>query len=201
MRTQLAAFTTALSAVRDVGTPVRHAANSLATLLLPEAQLDAVRIGGGIYGFDPLGGAGPLRLRPALALKARIAGLRDAVAGDAVGYGSTFVCRRPTRLALLPLGYADGLVRATWQGASVLVRGQPAPIAGLVSMNQTVVDVTEVPAASIGDEVVLLGAQGSRTVAAEDRVGPGGSVYEVTSLLGPGLPRVFARAPASVTAR
>lgn len=200
MRAQLAAFATALAAVRDLGTPVRHAANSLATLLLPDAQLDAVRIGGGLYGFDPLPGKGPLRLRPALALKARLVGLRDAAAGDAVGYGSTFVCRRPSRLALLPLGYADGLVRATWQGAEVLVRGQQAPIVGLVSMNQTVVDVTDVPDAALGDEVVLLGAQGTRRVAAEDRAAAG-SVYEVTSLLPASLPRVFARAPASLSAR
>jgi len=201
MRSQLGAFSAALAAVRDLGTPVQHAANSLATLLLPAAQLDAVRIGGGLYGFDPLRGHGPLRLRPALSLKARIRGLRDAVVGDAVGYGSTFVCRRPTRLALLPLGYADGLVRATWQGASVLVRGQLAPLAGLVSMNQTVVDVSDVPAAALGDEVVLLGAQGTRTIAAEDRVATGGSVYEVTSLLPANLPRVCVSASVSVSSR
>ena len=136
-----------------------------------------------------------------MALKARIRGLRDAVFGDAVGYGSTFVCRRPTRLALLPLGYADGLVRATWQGASVLVRGQLAPLAGLVSMNQTVVDVSDVPAAALGDEVVLLGAQGTRTIAAEDRVATGGSVYEVTSLLPANPPRVCVSASVSVSSR
>lgn len=199
MRAQLAAFEAALVSARDLGTPVRHAANSLATLLLPEARLDAVRIGGGIYGFDPLGGAGPVPLRPALALKARLNGLRDAVPGDAVGYGSTFVCRRPTRLALLPLGYADGLVRATWQDANVLVRGQRAPIVGLVSMNQTVIDVTDVPDAALGDEVVLLGAQGGRAVTAEERVAAGGSVYEVTSLLRASLPRVFLNAAPSST--
>ncbi|MBL8727595.1 MAG: alanine racemase, partial [Planctomycetes bacterium] len=74
-------------------------------------------------------------------------------------------------------------------------------VVGLVSMNQTVVDVTDVPAAAIGDEVVLLGAQGTRTIAAEDRVAAGGSVYEVTSLLPAGLPRVFTRVAASVPAR
>ncbi|MBX3462426.1 MAG: alanine racemase [Planctomycetes bacterium] len=197
MQAQFEAFRGALALVRDLGTPLRHAANTLATLLLPEAQLDAVRIGGGIYGFDPLHGGGPVRLRPALALKARLVGLRQAAPGDGVGYGSTFVCRRPTRLGLLPLGYADGLVRASWQGAAVLVRGQPAPIVGLVSMNQTVIDVTDVPAAAVGDEVVLLGRQGERALAAEDRLGAGGSVYEITSLLAPGLPRVCRGAAAA----
>lgn len=198
MRTQLAAFATALAAVRDLGTPIRHAANSVATLLLPAAHLDAVRIGGGLYGFDPLDGTGPVSLRPALSLKARIAGLRDAAAGDAVGYGSQFVCKRPTRLALLPLGYADGLVRSLWQDAQVLVRGQRAPIVGLVSMNQTVVDVTDVAGAAVGDPVVLIGRQGLLAAAAEDRVGPGGSVYEVTSLLAASLPRVCVGTRASV---
>jgi alanine racemase len=197
MRAQFTAFAAALAQVRDLGAPVRHAANSLGTLLLPEAHLDAVRIGGGLYGFDPLRGAGPLRLLPALALKTRLVGVRAAAAGDGVGYGATFVCRRPTRLGLLPLGYADGLVRATWQGARVLVRGQPVPIAGLVSMNQTVVDLTDVPSAGPGDEVVLIGRQGEQVIAAEDRVAAGGSVYEVTSLLAPSLPRVWrAAAPA-----
>lgn len=196
MQQQFAAFRTALAAVRDLGSPLRHAANSLATLLLPESRLDAVRIGGGLYGFDPLRGRSDLRLRPALSLKASVAGLRDAAAGDAVGYGATFVCRRPTRLALLPIGYADGLARANWQGGDVLVRGRRAPIAGRISMNQTVIDVTDVPGVAVGDEVVLLGRQGAHSIAAEERCAEGTSVYEVTSLLRPHLPRLHAPAPA-----
>ena len=89
----------------------------------------------------------------------------------------------------MPIGYADGLPRASWHGAPVLVRGRRVPIVGLVSMNQIVVDLTDVPAAAFGDEVVLLGAQGDECVVAEDRVPLGGSVYEVTTLLRRDLPR------------
>jgi alanine racemase len=91
----------------------------------------------------------------------------------------------------LPLGYADGLPRARWRGASALVRGVRAPIVGAVSMNQTVVDVTDVPGAALGDEVVWLGAQGGARIAAEERVEPGGSAYEVTTLLRASLPRRY----------
>ncbi|HEX6812469.1 MAG TPA: alanine racemase [Planctomycetota bacterium] len=191
MERQLGAFTAAVGAVRELRGVNRHVCNTLGSLVLPSAHLDAVRIGGGLYGFDPLGGRGPVRLRPALALKARLAALRAAAAGEAVGYGSTFVCHRPSRLALVPLGYADGLVREVWRGAEVLVRGQRVPIVGQISMNQTVVDVTDVPDVAGGDEVVLLGAQRVEVVRAEERVGPGGSVYEVTSLLRRDLPRRF----------
>ena len=188
---QLQTFARTLANVRDIGTPARHACNTRAALVCPAAHLDAVRIGGGLYGFDPLRGTGAVHLRPVLSCKARLVGLRDVPAGEAVGYGGTFVCARPSRLALLPLGYADGLSRSLWQGASVLVLGQRAPIVGLVSMNQTIIDVTDVPEVLIGDECVLLGAQGGEQVRAEDRVPPGGSTYEVTSLLRRDLPRRY----------
>ncbi len=200
LQRQLMAFTGAVDAVRDLRGVRRHACNTLAAMVEPRAHLDAVRIGGGLYGFDPFhqsgGGAGPLALRPALALKARLVGMRDVPAGAAVGYGGTFTCARPSRLGLVPLGYADGLTRELWQGAPVLVRGVRAPIVGAISMNQTIVDLTDVAGASPGDEVVLLGAQrfgesGTQRVRPEERVGPGGSVYEVTALLRPSLTRRY----------
>jgi alanine racemase len=194
MQAQLATFTHVVDAVRALRGVRRHASNTLGALAMPAAHLDAVRIGGGIYGFDPFRSAvtaGPVELRPALALKARIVGLRTVPAGTPVGYGGTFVTTRPSRLALLPLGYADGLLRELWNGAPVLVRGVRAPIVGVVSMNQTVVDVTAVAGAMLGDEVVLLGAQGNERLWPEDRIGPGGSAYEVTTLLRSALPRRF----------
>lgn len=189
---QLATFLDAVGSVRELRGVRRHACNTLGAMLLPAAHLDAVRIGGGLYGFDPFfgsGSPGPLALRQALSLKARVVGLRDVPVGTAVGYGGTFVCARRTRLALLPIGYADGLVRELWNGAAVLVRGVRVRLVGVVSMNQAVVDVTDVPGVVLGDEVVLLGQQGGQCVRAEERVGPGGSVYEVTTLLRAGLSR------------
>jgi alanine racemase len=200
LRAQLRSFRRALANLRLHGDrPRLHACNTLAALLLPAAHFDGVRIGGGLYGFDPLRGRGPVALRPALTLKCRLASVRSARSGDAVGYGGAHVCRGASRLGLLPLGYADGLSRALWSGAEVLVRGRRARIVGLVSMNLTVVDVSAVPDAAVGDEVVLLGRQGDDCIAAEDRVPVGGSVYEVTALLRSDLPRVYTGGGAEVS--
>jgi alanine racemase len=103
MQAQTEQFSAVRRALARSGVPARaHACNTLGALVLPAAHLDAVRIGGGLYGFDPLRDRGPVALRPALALKCRIAAVRAAGPGEAVGYGGAFVCRRPSRLALLP---------------------------------------------------------------------------------------------------
>ncbi|GAB4138572.1 MAG: hypothetical protein Fur0037_04360 [Planctomycetota bacterium] len=191
MREQLAVFAPILRDLEALGLrPEVHACNTLASLVLPEASFDSVRIGGGIYGLDPLAGSGPVRLLPVLSLKCRVAGLRDACRGDRVGYGGTFVCTRPTRLALLPVGYSDGISRAHWAGAEVLVRGRRVPIVGLISMNQTIADVTDVDGVSIGDEVVLIGEQGRLAIRAEERVVGTGSVYEITTQIARTMPRI-----------
>lgn len=194
MRRQLALFQATLAAVRDLGYPLRHAANTLGAITFPAAQLDAVRIGGGLYGLHRPRVAMPA-LRPVLSLRARIAGLRQVAAGGLVGYGGAFRCERDSTLALLPLGYADGLPRASWHGAPVLVRGRRATMAGVLSMNQAVVDVTDVPGVAVGDVVTLLGADGGQRLCAEDRVLPGGSAYEITTMLRAGLPRVLVGEP------
>lgn len=209
MRQQLELFCNTIEAVPALRGVRRHICNSLGAMMLPEASLDAVRIGGGLYGFDPrrkpsgqLAAMATGRdrlpssiaagsLLPALELKANVVGLRDAQVGDRIGYGGTFTCQRPTRLALLPIGYGDGLSRELWRGAEVLVRGRRAPIVGEISMNQTVVDVTDLPQVVFGEEVVLIGAMGDQRIWAEERVPAGGSAYEVTSLLQARLPRIF----------
>jgi len=104
-----------------------------------------------------------LRLRPALAWKSRVAGVRQVRAGAVVGYNGTFVATEPMRLALVALGYADGLDRRLSNRFSLLVGGERAPIVGRISMDQTVLDVTEIPGVEAGDEVVILGAQSSGT--------------------------------------
>ncbi len=104
-----------------------------------------------------------VKLSPVLAWKTRVASLRNIEAGEAVGYNATFRAYRPTRLALLPIGYGDGLSRLLSNRGSVLIRGQRAPIAGRVSMDQTILDVTDISDVKIGDEAVILGEQGSES--------------------------------------
>lgn len=108
------------------------------------------------------------RLEPALSWMTRIVSLRGIAQGDHVGYNGTFVATDPMRLALLAVGYADGLRRSLSNCGHVLIRGRQAPILGRISMDQTVVDITEIPGASVGDEVVLLGRQGEEIITAED---------------------------------
>ena len=173
-----------------------HACNSLAMHLLPEAHADAVRVGGALYGFR-CGIRGDTGLRPVLRLCTSIVGLRTVQAGDRVGYAGAHRCTEPTRLALLPCGYADGLSGSAWQGAEVLVRGRRAPVVGRVSMNQITVDVGGLPRVEVGDEVVLLGAQGEERLRAEERAAECVSPYEVTAMLRPELPRRYRGAMAA----
>ncbi|WP_424215905.1 alanine racemase (plasmid) [Streptomyces sp. BI20] len=138
-------FSEAVAAARAHGLrPAhRHLAATAGLLTEPAAHHDLVRVGAGLYGVDPTGRAG---LRWAMTVTAPVVSVRDVPAGTPVGYGHTFTTSRPTRLALLPLGYADGLPRITSGRARVLLRGRRRPVVGLVSMDQIVVDVD-------GDEV------------------------------------------------
>lgn len=188
MRKQLALFHDATAAFTAHGhRPMAHAASTLAMLTLPESHAAAVRIGGGLYGFDP---EGSTPLRAVLSLKTRVAAVKQVCRGSQIGYGGTWFAARDSRLAVLPLGYGDGLLREVWQGADVLVHGRRARVTGLINMNQTVVDVTAIPEVRVGDEVVLLGRQGGDQVRAEERVGLAGTPYEITCLLPERLPRI-----------
>jgi alanine racemase len=193
MRRQLALFHGAIAAFTAHGhRPIAHAASTLATLALPESHGSAVRIGGGLYGFAPEGSSG---LRGVLSLKTRIAAVKHVARGSQIGFGGAWYAARDSVLAVLPLGYGDGLLREVWQGADVLVHGRRARITGLINMNQTVVDITAIPEVAVGDEVVLLGQQGSEQLRAEERVGIAGTPYEVTCLLPERLPRIVRAAP------
>ena len=115
-------------------------------------------------------------LRRVLEWKTQVVSVRSVAAGQAVGYNGTFVATEPMRLALLAAGYADGLRRALSNRGCVLVRGERAPIVGRVSMDQTVVDVTEIPGVAAGDEVVLIGRQGAESITAEDHAAWAGTI-------------------------
>jgi len=157
-----------------------------------------LRPGLALYGYvdrvtqDGLSWDGEPGFVPVLTWKTQITSLRSLRAGDTAGYGNTFVAAGDTRLALLPVGYADGFNRLLSNRGYVLIRGQEAPIAGRVSMDQATVDVTAIPDVAIGDEVVLLGSQGSETLDAWNLADLCGTVpWEVLCAIGPRVPRVL----------
>jgi alanine racemase len=135
-----------------------------------------IRPGLALYGISPRFvpvepepvAAARLHLHPVLTWKSRVTSVRSVPAGAVVGYNGTFVATEPMRLALVAVGYADGLDRGLGNRFSLLVRGQRAPIAGRISMDQTVIDVTEIPGVEPGDEIVMLGTQGGYTISAYD---------------------------------
>lgn len=201
-RRQLAVFRDVLAALDRAGLhiPFRHACNSAATLTLPEAHFQAVRPGIALYGllpsdeWDP-----PFPLQPVLTLKSRVVRLRTLPPGSAIGYGRTFVTQRPTRVALVPIGYGDGYHRLLSNRGAVLVRGRRAPILGRVSMDQIVVDVSGIPGVHLEEEVVIIGTQGEQTVRAEDVARWAETInYEVTTSLLPRVTRVYRQGDAVV---
>lgn len=150
------------------------------------------RTGLALYGYSPSGQNGH-GLQPVLSWKTKVLSLREIDAGATAGYGATFRAQRFTRLALLPVGYADGLSRALSNRGAVLIRGQRAPVAGRISMDQTMVDVTDIARVDAGDEVVLIGAQGSETMTAADMAKLTGTIsYEVLCGIAARVPRVMA---------
>ena len=136
--------------------PRKHLANSAATMRGLVEPGDFVRVGLSLLGAEPLDTGGS-RLEPLLRWRTEIARLKDLPAGHAIGYGKTFVTRRPSRIATLPVGYEDGYDRRLSNNAEVLVRGRRAPVVGRVSMDLVTIDVTDIPDARFGDEVILLG--------------------------------------------
>lgn len=156
-----------------------------------------LRPGLALYGYAPhfTGGTHPAPtsdLQPVLAWKARVASLRTIAIGETAGYCATFRATRPTRLALLPVGYADGLSRLLSNRGSVLLRGLRAPIAGRISMDLTIVDVTDIPRVEIGDEAVLIGAQGTDKITAEDHATLAGTIpYEILCNINARVPRAM----------
>jgi alanine racemase len=139
---------------------VRHAASS-AAVLRAHGTLDIVRPGLALFGVSPCTGGKPLtaELHGVMRVRTEVVAVRDIAAGAPVGYGGTWRAARRSRIATLPVGYADGLSRRLSNRGHVLVRGRRAPIVGTVSMDMAMIDVTDIPGATLRDEVVLLGSQ------------------------------------------
>ena len=200
---QLERLRIALATLREHGItpPLIHAGNS-ATLFEP-AQITALRQiakhsgshlllrpGIALYGYGPH--ASQRGLRPVLSWKTQIAALREIAPGEGVSYNATFRAARTTRIALLPVGYADGYNRLLSNRGEVLLRGRRAPIAGRVTMDQTMIDVTDIPDAAAGDEVILMGEQGSDRITADDLATHTGTIaYEVLCAIGQRVPRMW----------
>jgi alanine racemase len=201
-RSQLRAYRAGLGRLEPLGMRprLRHTACSAAAILFDETHFDLVRVGISLYGHWPsretlvssrTRRVTNLRLRPVLTWKTRVAQLQDVVAGAAVGYGCSYRTTRPSRLAVLPIGYWDGYDRGLSNLGRVLVRGQEAPVRGRVCMNMVMIDVTDIPGVALEDEVVLLGAQGPAQITAEDLASLLGTIpYEILTRINPTLPRV-----------
>ncbi len=196
---QFELFESILSELNRIGVmiPLRHADNSAGLLAHPLTILDMVRPGIILYGLLPAPGirTGGIVLRPAMSLKAHVILLKEIAAGTPVSYGRKWVAERPSCIATIPVGYADGYSRLFSNRARVLVNGQYAPIVGTVCMDQCMVDVTDVTGeVKTGDEVVLFGEQGGCQIAVEELAEIAGTIpYEIVCLIGKRIPRVYKR--------
>jgi alanine racemase len=186
-RRQLASFRDSLAAITKLSgrVPLRHAANSAGALKYAASRFDLVRPGLAIYGnvrgFEPV-----------MSLKTKVVFLKTVAKGTPIGYGATFRARRTSRIATLPVGYADGFARGLSNKGTVLLGGRRCPIVGSISMDMATVDATDAPAAGVGDDVVLLGRQGSESITAAEMARTLGMIpYEITCAVSSRVPRVY----------
>ncbi len=190
---QLDRFESLLRAIdgKGIAVPVRHAANSAAVLAYDRALFTMVRPGLMLYGYDPRESRESSRFRPVLSWLTRIAFIKKMPAGRPVSYGRTFVTKRDSLIATVPVGYADGFDRALSNRGEMLVRGVRVPVAGRVCMDMTMLDVTDVPGVAEGDEVVLIGTQGRERITADDIAEKTGTIpYEVLCGISDRVPRI-----------
>jgi alanine racemase len=198
-RVQLRRFAEVDRAVTAAGAPLRlrHAANSSGALMFPEARLSAVRTGIAIYGNGRWPAGAASRHQSAMRLVTEVAQLRTVAEGTTVGYGAAWRAARASRVAGLPIGYADGLPRAATGRAFAAIRGQRVPLIGVISMDSAVADVTDLPGVAVGDVAVLLGraAGGGSISVAEYGAWCGLSEYEVTCGMSKRVPRTYVGDP------
>jgi alanine racemase len=202
---QLNKFKEMASLIESGGFPgiKKHTACSAAILLFPETYFDMVRLGISQYGLWPSRETyvsykithtknGEDVLKPVLTWKARVSQVKDVPADHRIGYGCTYQTTRRTRIAVLPVGYADGYDRHLSNQSYVLIHGRRAPVRGRVCMNLLMVDVTDIPEIKLEDEVVLLGAQGGEGISVEYLAGLCGSInYEFVTRINPAIPRII----------
>lgn len=174
--------------------PLKHSANSAAAIQLPETHLDMIRPGISFYGLFPSGEVDRtlIDLKPAMELKAKIISLKRVPAGFRVSYGSTYVTKKETVIAVVPIGYADGFSRHFSSNGEMLVHGKRAPILGRVCMDLTMIDVGHIPDVAIEDDVVIFGQQGSEMLHVDELASRIDTInYEIVSALTSRVPRVY----------
>jgi alanine racemase len=196
---QISRFRTALGQMRAAGFDPRwrHLSNSAGLIALPEArdgvEMNLTRPGLALYGLAPAPWLRPPRvLEPVLSWKTAVVHLKPVPTGTPISYGSTWTAPRPSRIATLPVGYADGWSRLLSNRGAVLVGGRRAPIVGRVCMDLCMVDVTDIPGVAVGDEVVLIGRQGAEVQDAHQLAALEGTIaYDVLCAVGARVPRVL----------
>ena len=185
------------AAARGVKPRYSHAAGSAGIFRYPESHGNLVRPGISLYGSHPFPSRRADALRPVIRWTTRLIRIQTVPAGTGVSYGHTFVTQRPSRLGTLPVGYGDGLDRGLSNVGEVLVRGQRAPLVGRVCMGLCVIDLTGVPQAQVGDEVVLIGAQGQDRLTVDDMAERCGRIpYELLCAIGQQVPRRYVESEA-----
>lgn len=198
-RDQIDLFQKAIEIIRKSGSSpsVIDAANSPGTIGFPESRFSMIRLGGILYGLigDMLPRVdGIPDLRPVMSLRTKITDLKRIAPGETVGYGRTFQADGERLAALIPIGYNDGLPRSLSNRGHMIVHGQKAPIIGRISMDWTVIDVTDVKGVSVDDEVVVLGSQTPQMISAESIAADAETIsYEITCGISGRIPRVFKR--------
>ena len=180
--------------VNEINIPLKHASNSAAIIDLPNTYLDAVRAGIILYGYYPSDEVKKdnLSIKPALTLKAKIAHVKELDSGMYISYNRTFKTSRKSKIATIPIGYADGYIRTLKHEAKVIVNGQLAPIVGNICMDQFMIDVTDIDNVKSGDEVILLGESNEVKFNADDLAKCMNSInIEVLCLLKNRVPRAY----------
>ena len=190
---QLARFTAAVADVGGGAGLTLHLANSAGAIDLPQTHLDMVRPGIAVYGYQPSDAmTHRLPLRPALRVTGKLMQIKTVPAGSRCGYGLTHTFRRDSRVGLVPVGYADGYLRCFSGRTTMRVAGRDVPVCGRVSMDQTTIDLTDVPAAQVGDEVEIISADPAAPHSVECLARLAGTIpYEITCRLGPRVRRVL----------
>ncbi len=178
-----------------VHVPIKHVANSAAIIEYPEMHLDMVRAGIALYGLYPSPEVNKEKicLKPAMSLKANVILVKDVDAGTCISYGRRFTTRRRSRIATIPIGYADGYTRLLNGKGRVLINGEFAPVVGTICMDQCMVDVTDLSSdVMVGDEVVLFGRQGAAEISVGEIAQKTGTInYEIICIIGKRIPRAY----------